>query len=159
MAHASGSFRTWLPPSLAPAFVPLSAGKPALADEILKYGRSSVLAGLSQSPTKDSRRKLSDLGRPSSLHGGAPPLINGQPNKCRSEQWRGETVFQPAFYKIAKNTVHLDRRLFFEIAIHGRGQRRTRGSKLTASFFQECLRERIATSTRDCGAFAKYRER
>ena len=70
----------------------------------------------------------------SSLHCGAPPLINGQPNKCRLEEWRGDAVFPPAFYKITKNTVHLDECLFFEVAIHRRGQRRTRCSELGSLF-------------------------
>lgn len=45
----------------------VSASHPALANEILKYGRSSMLAGLSQPPTKDSRPKPGRLPGPRKL--------------------------------------------------------------------------------------------
>jgi TetR/AcrR family transcriptional regulator, transcriptional repressor for nem operon len=48
----------------------VSASKPALADEILKHGRSSMLAALSPSSTKDSGRKPSNLRKPKSMKRG-----------------------------------------------------------------------------------------
>jgi hypothetical protein len=42
----------------------------------------------------------------SSLHRDAPPLINGQPDKCGLEEWRRDTVFPPAFYKVTRNVLY-----------------------------------------------------
>src|SRR5579862_9967005 len=95
----------------------------------------------------------------SSLRGGAPPLINGQHNKCRLEEWRGNAVFRPTFYEIPKNTVHFDGCLFFSVTIHRGGQRRTGCSEFSALFGQERFRKRITTSAGDCSAFTKQRER
>ena len=53
-----------------------------------------------------------------SVHGGASPLINGQPNKCRLEEWPRDAVLPPASNKITKDTVDFDGCSFFEVAIH-----------------------------------------
>jgi TetR/AcrR family transcriptional repressor of nem operon len=45
----------------------VSASRPALADEILKHGRSNMLAGLSQPLPNDSRPKPSSLPKPKKL--------------------------------------------------------------------------------------------
>jgi TetR/AcrR family transcriptional regulator, transcriptional repressor for nem operon len=45
----------------------VSASQPALADEILKHGRSSMLAGLSQPSTKDPSLRPSGLPGPKTL--------------------------------------------------------------------------------------------
>ena len=45
----------------------VSASQPALADEILKHGRSSILAGLSQPSAKDSSLEQSSLPEPKTL--------------------------------------------------------------------------------------------
>jgi TetR/AcrR family transcriptional repressor of nem operon len=45
----------------------VSASQPALADEILKHGRSSMLAGLSQPPAKDSSLERNGSRRPKKL--------------------------------------------------------------------------------------------
>jgi hypothetical protein len=54
--------------------------------------------------------KLSTTG---TLRAAPPPLINGQTNECRLDDWRGDAAFPPAFYKITKNSVHFDGCLFF----------------------------------------------
>jgi TetR/AcrR family transcriptional regulator, transcriptional repressor for nem operon len=45
----------------------VSASKPALSDEILKHSRSSMLAGLSQPPAKDSSLERNGLPEPKGL--------------------------------------------------------------------------------------------
>src|ERR1700735_829456 len=55
------------------------------------------------------------------LRADSPLLINRQTNERRLDDWRGDSVFLPAFYEISKNGVHFDRILVCVVAIHRRG--------------------------------------
>jgi hypothetical protein len=86
---------------------------------------------LTKSQGVSSVFQLSTAG---SFHACAPLLINGQTNECRLDDWRGDTVFPPAFLKITKNRIHFNACLVFEVAIHGRRQGGARCSEFSAFF-------------------------
>ena len=98
-----------------PGLYQLGAGGTAVGQSWLSGSAVSCPGRISPSEPHWEELWRSTAG---SIRGGAAPLINGQPDKRRLEEWRGGAVFPPTFYKITKNTVHLDRCLFFEIAIH-----------------------------------------
>src|ERR1700683_1033442 len=92
---------------------------------------SSVALGLPAPRNKAWTRLLIRriLSPTDSLRAGPPLLINGQSNERRLDPWRGDSAFPAAFYEISKNSVHFDPRMFCEVAIHRRGQFRTRCGK------------------------------